>query len=75
MNFDAEVVAGDRCPDFFEIAGEFRETYSGKKTSYIAKDLQHLIIEDGTFDLSFWLDVLEHVEDVEASRSKSSGRI
>ncbi len=67
VNFDAKVIAIDRRPDFFKIAGKFCEAYSGKQTSYIASDLQHLIIEDGTFDLCFCLDVLEHVEDAAAA--------
>ena len=67
VNFDATVVAIDQLPVFFEIAGEFCEAYSGKKTSYLANDLRHLIIKDGTFDLCFCLDVLEHIEDVAAA--------
>ena len=31
VNFDTDVVAVDRRPDFFEIAAEFCEAYSGKK--------------------------------------------
>jgi len=67
VNFDTDVVAVDRRPDFFEIAAEFCEAYSGKKTSYIANDLQHLNLEDETFDLCFSLGVLEHVEDAVAA--------
>jgi ubiquinone/menaquinone biosynthesis C-methylase UbiE len=63
VNFDAQVIAVDQFPANFEIAGEFCEAYSGKKTSYVANDLQHLSIEDETFDLCFCLDVLEHVDD------------
>lgn len=63
VNFDAKVIAVDQRPNYFEIADEFCEAYSGKKTSFITNDLQHLVIEDGTFDLCFCLDVLEHVED------------
>ena len=63
VNFDAKVVGIDRRPDFFKIADEFCEVSSGKKTSFIVNDLQHLTIKDGTFDLCFCLDVLEHVED------------
>jgi 2-polyprenyl-3-methyl-5-hydroxy-6-metoxy-1,4-benzoquinol methylase len=63
VNFDATVVAIDERPELFESAKKFCEAYSGKQTLYVANDLQHLIIKDGTFDLCFCLDVLEHVED------------